>query len=124
MRGRISWRAGVYNGGMPETGSISRSFAWPLQEVEDFCRRWRIVELSVFGSVLRDDFRPDSDIDLLVRFAPEARWSLFDHTRMERELGEILGREVDLVTRSAVERSPNWIRREEILSTARTLYAA
>jgi uncharacterized protein len=109
---------------MPETGSLSRLFAWPLREVEDFCRRWRIVELSVFGSVLRPDFRPDSDIDLLVRFAPEARWSLFDHVRMERELGEILGREVDLVSRSAVERSPNWIRRKEILSTARTFYAA
>jgi predicted nucleotidyltransferase len=109
---------------MPETDSLSHLFAGPLREVEDFCRRWRIVELSVFGSVLRPDFRPDSDIDLLVRFAPEARWSLFDHARMERELGEILGREVDLVSRSAVERSPNWIRREEILSTARTLYAA
>lgn len=109
---------------MSETGSLSRSFAWPLEQVEAFCRRWSIVELSVFGSVLRADFRPDSDIDLLVRFAPEARWSLFDHARMERELGEILGREVDLVSRSAVERSPNWIRRKEILSTARTLYAA
>jgi uncharacterized protein len=109
---------------MPGTGSLSRSFAWPLREVEDFCRRWRIVELSVFGSVLRPDFRLDSDIDLLVRFAPEARWSLFDHARMERELGEILGHEVDLVSRSAVERSSNWIRRNEILSTARTLYAA
>lgn len=98
--------------------------AWPLREIEEFCRRWKVVELSVFGSVLRDDFRPDSDVDLLVRFAPEARWSLFDHARMERELEGILGRKVDLVSRSAVERSPNWIRRQEILSTARPLYAA
>ena len=104
--------------------SSARSFVWPQQEIEEFCRRWKIVELSVFGSVLREDFRPDSDIDLLVRFDSGACWSLFDHARMERELGEILGREVDLVSRSAVERSPNWIRREEILSTARTLYAA
>ena len=87
-------------------------FVWPLREIEEFCRRWKIVELSVFGSVLRDDFRPDSDVDLLARFAPEARWSLFDHARMERELEEILGREVDLVSRSTVERSPNWIRRQ------------
>ncbi|HEV2851561.1 MAG TPA: nucleotidyltransferase family protein [Thermoanaerobaculia bacterium] len=99
-------------------------FPWPLEPIEDFCRRWKIVELAVFGSVLREDFRPDSDVDFLVRFAPDARWSLFDHARMERELEELLGREVDLVSRSAVERSPNWIRREEILGTARTLYAA
>jgi predicted nucleotidyltransferase len=95
-----------------------------LEELEEFCRRWKIVELSVFGSVLRQDFRPDSDIDFLARFAPDARWSLFDHMRMERELMALLGREVDLVNRSCIERSPNWIRREEILGTARTLYAA
>jgi len=102
----------------------ARPFVWPLQEIEKLCQRWKIVELAIFGSVLREDFNPESDIDLLVRFAPDAHWSLFDHARMERELGEILNREVDLVSRSAVERSPNWIRREEILSTARTLYAA
>lgn len=99
-------------------------FPWPATAIEEFCRRWKIVELSVFGSVLRQDFRPDSDIDFLVRFASDARWSLFDHARMEGELEELLGREVDLVSRSAVERSLNWIRRQEILSTAKTLYAA
>jgi uncharacterized protein len=97
---------------------------WPAAEIEDFCRRWKIVELAVFGSVLREDFRPDSDIDFLARFASDAQWSLFDHMRMERELVALLGHEVDLVTRTSVERSPNWIRREEILGTARTLYAA
>jgi uncharacterized protein len=102
----------------------SPALVLPLKEIEDFCRRWEIVELSVFGSVLREDFRPDSDLDFLVRFAPHARWSLFDHMAMELELVDLLGREVDLVTRTSVERSPNWIRREEILGTARTLYAA
>ncbi|HYN20374.1 MAG TPA: nucleotidyltransferase domain-containing protein [Thermoanaerobaculia bacterium] len=97
---------------------------WPAEEIENFCRRWKIVELSVFGSVLRENFRPDSDIDFLARFASDARWSLFDHMRMERELVDLLGREVDLVNRTSLERSPNWIRREEILGTARTLYAA
>lgn len=97
---------------------------WPLEEIEGFCRRWKIVELSVFGSVLRQDFRPDSDIDFLARFAPDARWSSFDHMRMELELVALLGREVDLVNRISIERSPNWIRREEILGTARSLYAA
>src|SRR5436305_15313724 len=95
---------------------------WPADRIADFCRRWKIRELSLFGSVLRDDFGPASDIDLLAQFAPEADWSLFDHARMERELVEVLGREVDLVNRSEVERSPNWIRRREILGTARTLY--
>ncbi|HEX7183389.1 MAG TPA: nucleotidyltransferase domain-containing protein [Thermoanaerobaculia bacterium] len=92
--------------------------------MEDFCRRWKILELSLFGSALREDFGPDSDVDLLVRFTPDADWSLFDHARMELELVEILGREVDLVTRSAVEQSPNWIRRQKILRTARPLYVA
>jgi predicted nucleotidyltransferase len=97
---------------------------WPPALVQEFCRRWKIVELSLFGSALRDDFRPDSDVDLLVRYAPDAAWSLLDHARMERELAGILGYEVDLVSRTAVEASPNWIRRQEILSTARALYAA
>jgi uncharacterized protein len=101
--------------------SASR-LGWPSDRIADFCRRWKIRELSLFGSALRDDFGPDSDVDLLARFAPDADWSLFDHARMERELIEILGREVDLVNRSAVERSPNWIRRREILRTARALY--
>lgn len=106
------------------TGTQIRNVAWPEDRIEEFCRRWKIVELAIFGSVLRDDFRSESDIDLLVRFASDAEWSLFDHARMEQELGELLGREVDLVSRSAVEQSPNWIRRKEILRTARTLYAA
>jgi predicted nucleotidyltransferase len=103
---------------------MALSLSWPADRIEEFCRRWKIVELSLFGSALRADFRPDSDVDLLVRFAPDADWSLLDHARMERELSEILGREVDLVSRTAVEASPNWIRRQEILKTARPLYAA
>ena len=96
----------------------------PADRLEEFCHRWKITELSLFGSALRDDFRVDSDIDLLARFAPDAEWSLLDHARMEQELKEMLGREVDLVSRTAVEASPNWIRRREILNTARALYAA
>jgi len=90
----------------------------------DFCRRWKVRELALFGSALRQDFGPDSDVDLLVAFEPDARWGLFDHFRMERELAEMLGREVDLVTRRSVDASANWIRRREILQTARTIYAA
>lgn len=109
---------------MLDKRNLGLGVEWPLKEIENFCRRWKIAELSVFGSVLREDFRPDSDIDFLARFTSDAHWSLFDHLRMERELVTLLGREVDLVSRTSVERSPNWIRREEILGTARTLYAA
>ncbi len=88
----------------------------------EFCERWKISEMSLFGSALRDDFGPDSDVDVLVSFAPDAEWSLFDHLRMEEELGGLLGRDVDIVTRRAVEKSANWIRRESILKSARLVY--
>jgi hypothetical protein len=96
----------------------------PMEALADFCRRWKITELALFGSMERGNFRSNSDIDLLATFAPDANWSLLDHFRMENELTEILGREADLYSRSAVEQSPNWIRRREILSTARVIYAA
>ena len=96
----------------------------PLEALADFCRRWKITELSVFGSALRDDFSADSDIDFLAMFDPESDWSLLDHAQMEIELIDLLGREVDLLTRRAVEQSCNPMRRREILSTARTIYAA
>jgi hypothetical protein len=92
--------------------------------IEAFCKKWQILELALFGSALRDDFRPDSDLDFLVSFSPNAGWGLLDHAAMERELGEIVGRPVDLVSRKAVERSHNWIRRRAILESAQVLYAA
>jgi predicted nucleotidyltransferase len=96
----------------------------PQTQIADFCRRWKISEFALFGSVLREDFRPDSDIDVLITFAPDADWSLLDHVRMEQELTLILGRDVDLVSKRAIERSDNWIRRNAILNTAQTVYAA
>src|SRR5712692_7250524 len=92
------------------------------EKIAEFCRRWKITEFALFGSVLRDDFRPDSDVDVLVTFAPDAEWSLFDDVDMEEELSAIFGRKVDLVSRRAVERSDNWIRRKAILSTAEPVY--
>jgi hypothetical protein len=96
----------------------------PKDKIKDFCRRWQITEFALFGSVLRDDFRPDSDLDILVTFAPEADWSLLDHVRMEQELEALLGREIDLVSRRAIERSSNWIRRQAILGAAQPFYVA
>ena len=83
-----------------------------------------IASSRVFGSALRDDFRPDSDLDLLVRFAPDADWSLMDHVAMEEELSGIVGRKVDLVSQRAIERSSNWIRRKAILDSAEPYFAA
>ena len=94
------------------------------EKVAAFCQRWKIVELSLFGSVLRDDFRPDSDVDVLVTFAPEADWSLFDHMAMEEELSAAVGRKIDLLSRRAIERSANWIRRQAILESAEPFYVA
>ena len=94
----------------------------PKEQISDFCRKWKIAELSLFGSVLRDDFRPDSDIDLLVTFSRDAEWSLLDHMAMEEELSAIFGRKVDLVSRKAIERSENYIRRNAILETAQPYY--
>lgn len=96
----------------------------PQERVEEFCRRWKISELALFGSVLRDDFRGDSDVDVLVTFAPVAGWSMFDLVRMEEELEEIFGRKVDLLSRRGVERSRNYIRREAILSSALLIYGS
>ncbi|OQA46777.1 MAG: Nucleotidyltransferase domain protein [Chloroflexi bacterium ADurb.Bin325] len=94
------------------------------EKLAAFCQRWRVSELSVFGSALRDDFRPDSDIDMLVAFLPDAAWTLLDHAQMQQELAAMFGRPVDLVTRPAVERSHNSIRRRAILSTAKPIYVA
>lgn len=94
------------------------------RKLSAFCRRWKIRELDLFGSSLRSDFGRQSDVDVLVTFADDASWSLFDHGRIEAELAQILGRKVDLVSRRAVERSDNWIRRDAILGSAVPLYVA
>lgn len=89
----------------------------------EFCRRWNIVELAVFGSAARDALRPDSDVDLLATFDARSTHTLFDEARMELELEALLGRRIDLHSRSAVEAGDNPVRRQEILSTAVTIYA-
>jgi hypothetical protein len=102
---------------MPVKPNISKA------QIADFCRRWQINEFALFGSALRDDFRPDSDLDILVTFAPEADWSLLDQMQMEQELAQILRRKIDLYTKHAVEQNHNWLRRREILNTAQVIYA-
>lgn len=87
-------------------------------KLRDFCRKWKIAEFAFFGSVTRpEEFRDDSDVDVLVRFEAEPGWSLFDHVQMQDELRELFGRDVDLLTRPSVERSLNRFRRESILNS-------
>jgi hypothetical protein len=90
------------------------------EQIAEFCRKWQVTELALFGSVLRDDFGPESDVDVLVTFAPEAPWSLFDLVGMVDELEAMLGRKVDLVE-SAGLRNP--IRRRAILSSREVIHA-
>jgi hypothetical protein len=96
----------------------------PMQAIEAFCKRWAIREFALFGSVLRDDFRPDSDVDVMVTFDPSSRWGLLAIARMQRELVEIMGRPVDLVERAGVEQARNASRSQRILESARIVYAA
>lgn len=93
-------------------------------EIAAFCQKWLIEEFALFGSAVRGDFHQDSDIDVLVTFKPEARWTLFDHIDMQDELKLLFGRDVDLVSRKGIERSQNYIRRREIIDSARVMYAA
>ena len=94
----------------------------PRDQIAAFCGRWQVTELALFGSVLREDFGPDSDIDVLVRCDRQARHTLLDIGQMENELSRILGRDVDLIERTTIERSRNYIRRKAILDSAETIY--
>ncbi len=93
----------------------------PQEAIAQFCQKWKIQEFYLFGSVLRDDFRPDSDIDVMVEFTPDARWGL-EIVSMKEELEEIFGRQVDFIFKEAIEKSQNWIRRAEIFRTAKLIY--
>jgi predicted nucleotidyltransferase len=92
--------------------------------IADFCRRWKIKQLAVFGSAAAGVLGPDSDIDLLATFAPGAEWTMFDHYRMENELAELFNRDVDLVNIRALEENPNRIYHQQILNSAKVVYAA
>ncbi|MGL5083796.1 MAG: nucleotidyltransferase family protein [Microcoleaceae cyanobacterium] len=94
-----------------------------IELIKSFCQKWQIAEFALFGSVLRDDFRPDSDLDVLVSFFPHAPWTLLDLVIMQQELQQIVQRDVDLIEKRVIEKSENWIRRNEILNTAQVIYS-
>jgi predicted nucleotidyltransferase len=96
----------------------------PKEQLAMFCQRWKITELALFGSVLRVDFRPESDVDVLVTFAQDAHWSFDQLLEMKSELEALFGRSVDMVERKLVEESPNYIRRRHILAHLEPIYVA
>lgn len=98
------------------------AIALPMERIAEFCRRWQVIEFALFGSVLREDFRPDSDIDVLVQFHPDAHPTFGSLDQMEAELKTIFHRDVDLITRQGIETSRNYLRRKEILSSAQVIY--
>lgn len=100
--------------------AISPKFEVSQDAIASFCQRWKITEFALFGSILRDDFRQDSDVDVLVSFAPDAKWSLWDIIAMKEELETLFGREVDLVEKVTLK---NPFRRYEILSAKEVIYA-
>ncbi|MDX2099652.1 MAG: nucleotidyltransferase family protein [Leptolyngbyaceae cyanobacterium bins.59] len=99
-----------------------KNFELPMEQIRAFCDRWKVVEFALFGSVLREDFRPDSDIDVMVQFDINAHPTFFDLSTMEDELKTIFHREVDLVTRKGIESSRNYLRRQAILSSVQVIY--
>jgi len=93
----------------------------PQDQIEAFCRRWKIKEFALFGSILREDFRSDSDIDVLVSFEPDGGFTFDNRVEMLDELAAIFGRKVDLVEKDTIR---NPFRRHEILTTKEVVYAA
>ncbi len=103
---------------------VVKNIEIPIDKIADFCPHWKITEFAFLGSVLRDDFRLDSDIDVLVTFAPNAHRTLFDMVDMQDELEAMFGRKVDLLSKRGIEHSRNYIRRKAILNSAQIIYAA
>ncbi|UZQ56290.1 nucleotidyltransferase domain-containing protein [Trichothermofontia sichuanensis B231] len=102
---------------------VAADTAYPKIPEEPFCHKWQVTEFALFGSVLRDDFRPDSDVDVMVQFHPDAHPTFRTLDQMKAELKTIFDRDVDLITRQGIETSCNYLRRHEILSSAQVIYA-
>ena len=110
-----------YYGKMKLINPYQRLNIQPSQ-LEEICQQWQIVEMSLFGSVLSDDFNTKSDIDILVSFAEDAKITFFDLDTIEEQLSNLFNRPVDVVTKRAIEQSRNWIRKKNILENSRVIY--
>ncbi|NJK52092.1 MAG: DNA polymerase subunit beta [Leptolyngbyaceae cyanobacterium SU_3_3] len=98
------------------------AIALPIDAIQAFCQRWQIAELAVLGSILRDDFDANSDVDFLYVLKPNIRWSWRDLLQAEAELAQLLDRKVDLVGKISIEQSRNWLRKRNILSSTKVVY--
>jgi hypothetical protein len=105
------------------TEELFVNITFSMNALRTYCKKWGICELALFGSVLRDDFVPDSDVDVLVQFHKGVRHTLFELVDMADELEVIFGRKIDLLTRNSVEESSNYLRRQAILSSVQVIYA-
>ncbi|MCZ8050066.1 MAG: nucleotidyltransferase family protein [Microcystis aeruginosa K13-05] len=95
-----------------------------MEQIKGFCQKWQVTELALFGSVLREDFRSDSDIDILITFSPTAKRGLTETLQMRDELQAIFDRKVDLIVKASLKRSDNWLRCNNILESAQIIYAS
>ncbi|ELS00296.1 nucleotidyltransferase family protein [Gloeocapsa sp. PCC 73106] len=101
---------------------IQQRLRLSIDQLAQFCQHWQIIELSLFGSVLGNQFHCDSDIDILIRFAPNAPQGLLTLAKIKHDLERKTGRVIDIALKEAIENSENWIRRQEILKTAQIIY--
>jgi predicted nucleotidyltransferase len=113
---RVKAKAGIVGHMVDVNTLISKS------RLIDFCRRWKVTRVELFGSALREDFSANSDVDFLVTFEEGGSPDFFAFARMQRELEALIGRRVDVMTRRAVEQSPNPERKREILDSVKTIY--
>ncbi|MGK7942900.1 MAG: nucleotidyltransferase family protein [Microcystaceae cyanobacterium] len=106
----------VYN------AQIEKRLGISLTQLTDFCQQWEIQEMALFGSILRDDFHKDSDIDFLISFKPSVPQGLLTLSKIKSQLETLLDYKVDIAIKDSISNSDNWIRRQEILKTAQTIY--
>ncbi|MGK7930984.1 MAG: nucleotidyltransferase family protein [Microcystaceae cyanobacterium] len=107
---------------MKTLSQIQQKIPFNLEAISQFCQQWNIQELALFGSILREDFTPESDIDILVAFSQNAKITLLDLETMESQLSQLFNRKIDLVSKRAIEKSYNWIRRQNILENSQIIY--
>ena len=107
---------------MIQQRNLDRHLKIEPSRLTEVCQQWKITELALFGSVLRDDFNSQSDVDILVSFANKTKITFFDLVTIEEQLSKLFARPVDLVTKRAVEQSHNWIRKKNILDNSLVIY--
>jgi hypothetical protein len=100
----------------PDIDITNRHIPVPEESIRSFCRKWNVTRFRLYGSILRDDFRHDSDVDVMVECDPEAKTSFSDLLSMQEELEALFSRKVDLADRRSVEQSENYIRKHGMFS--------